>query len=161
MTGGRRLVVLAASGAGRSGPSGSDRQLEEGEVQAFIVELANQPGSLAAVCEALGTGGVNIGAAYGVAAGATGSLAFLAEDEAGARAILEARGLTYREVALVDAAIEDRPGTLAAAARRIADAGLNVETMFATGMDGDKAIFAFGVSDPAAARAALGDLAAG
>jgi hypothetical protein len=130
-------------------------------MQAFIVELANQPGSLATVCEALGAGGVNITGMAGTATGATGSFVFAADDEAGARAILAARGWTYREVGLVDAVMEHRPGTLAAAARRIADAGLNVETMFASGMDGDKVLVAFGVSDPAAARAALGEMAAG
>jgi hypothetical protein len=130
-------------------------------MQAFIVELANQPGSLATVCEALGAGGINITGMAGATAGSTGSLAFSAEDEAGTRAILGARGWTYREVGLVDAALEHRPGTLAAAARRIADAGVNVETMFATGMDGEKVVVAFGVSDPVAARAALGEMAAG
>lgn len=62
---------------------------------------------------------------------------------------------------LVVASLEHRPGTLAAAARRMADAGVNVETMFAIGMDGDKVMVAFGVSDAAAARAALGELAGG
>ena len=130
-------------------------------MQAFIVELANQPGSLATVCEALGAGGINITGIAGATAGSTGSVAFSAEDEAGARAILQAHGWTSREVGVVQAAIEDRPGGLAAAARRLADAGVNVETMFATGTEGERVIFAFGVSDPAAARAALGDLAAG
>jgi hypothetical protein len=38
---------------------------------------------------------------------------------------------------------------------------VNVETMFATGMDGERVLVAFGVSDPAAARDALGEMAAG
>ena len=130
-------------------------------MQAFIVDLPNRPGSLAAVCEALGAGGVNIGGTAGATAGSGGSLAFSAEDHVGARAILDAGGWTYRAVELVVAALEHRPGTLGGAARRLADAGVNVETMFATGMDGDKVLIAFGVSDAAAARAALGDLAAG
>lgn len=130
-------------------------------MQAFIVELANRPGSLATVCEALGSAGVNITGMAGAAAGATGSLAFTADDPARARAVLDAHGWIYREAALVVAALEHRPGTLAAAARRIADAGVNVETMFAAGMDGEKVLVAFGVSDTAAARAALGELAAG
>lgn len=130
-------------------------------MQAFIVDLANRPGSLAAVCEALGAGGINIGGSAGSTAGSTGSLAFTAEDQAGAHAILEAGGWNHREVEVVVAALEHRPGTLGAAARRIADAGVNVETLFAIGMDGEKVLIAFGVSDPAAARAALGEMAAG
>jgi hypothetical protein len=130
-------------------------------VKAFIVDLANRAGSLASVCEALAAGGINIGGTAGAAAGSAGSFAFTAEDEAGARAVLDAHGSIYREVGLVIARLEHRPGTLAAAARRIAEAGVNVETMFAIGMDGDRILIAFGASDVAAARSALGELAAG
>lgn len=130
-------------------------------MQAFIVDLANRPGSLAAVCEALGARGINISGTAGAAAGEVGSLAFTADDHAGARSVLDAHGWSYREVEMVVAALEHRPGSLGAAARRMADAGVNLDTMFATGMDGDKMLIAFGVSDPAAARAALGDLAVG
>ena len=63
-------------------------------MQAFVVELANEPGSLATVCEALVAGGINITGMAGAAAGSTGSFAFTAEDEAGTRAILGARGWT-------------------------------------------------------------------
>ncbi len=130
-------------------------------MKAFIVDLANRAGSLAAVCEALAAGGINIGGIAGAAAGSAGSFAFTAEDEAGARAVLDTHGSIYREVGLVVASLEHRPGSLAAAARRIADAGVNVETMFAIGMDGGKILVAFGASDVVAARAALGELAAG
>jgi len=47
-------------------------------MQAFIVELPNQPGSLARVCEALGARGINISAFAGATAGEVGSLAFTA-----------------------------------------------------------------------------------
>lgn len=130
-------------------------------MQAFIVDLTNRPGSLAAVCEALGTGGINIVGSAGATAGATGSFAFSAEDHAGAHGILDRGGWTHREVELVVVAVEHRPGTLGAAARRLADAGVNVETLFPIGMDGEKVLIAFGVGDPAAARAALGDVAVG
>jgi hypothetical protein len=45
---------------------------------------------------------------------------------------------------------------LGAAARRLADAGINIETMFVTGMDGDKVSVAFGVDNPEAAQRVLG-----
>ncbi|MDP9468954.1 MAG: hypothetical protein M3P32_09500 [Chloroflexota bacterium] len=128
-------------------------------MQAFIVELPNRPGSLAAACEALGARGVNILACAGATSGSVGSLAFTADDPAGALEVLDEHGWSHREVELVTAALEHRPGALGAAARVMADAGVNVETMFATGMDGRKVLMAFGVSDPGAALAALGDLA--
>jgi len=130
-------------------------------MQAFIVDLPNRPGSLASVCEALGASGVNITGVVGATAGDSGSLAFTADDHAGARSVLDAHGWTYREVDIVVATVEHRPGSLGAAARRMADAGVNLETAFVTGMEGDKVTIAFGVSDAAAARAALGDAAVG
>jgi hypothetical protein len=41
----------------------------------------------------------------------------------------------------------------------LSDAGVNIETAFVSGMEGDKVVFVFGVSDAGAARAALGDAA--
>lgn len=130
-------------------------------MQAFIVDLPNRPGSLAAVCEALGAGGINISASAGATAGDGGSLAFTADDHAGARSVLEANGWRFREVEIAVAALEHHPGSLGVAARRMADAGVNIETMFVTGMDGGRVMIAFGVSDAAAARTALRELAVG
>ena len=73
--------------------------------------------------------------------------------------MLDGRGWTYRVVDTVNAALEHVPGSLGAAARRMADAGVNIETMFASGMEGNRVKFVFGVSDAGAARAALGDAA--
>jgi hypothetical protein len=127
----------------------------------FIVDLPNRPGSLAEVAEALGEAGVNITATAGIAAGPVGSLAFTVDDEDAARAALDSREASYREAPMVVAALEHRPGTLADASRRIARAGVNLESMFVIGMDGEKVQIGFGVNDPAAARAALGELAVG
>jgi hypothetical protein len=128
-------------------------------MQAFIVDLPNRPGSLAEVSEALGAGGVNIAATGATTSGSAGTVAFSTDDEAGARGVLQANDWPFREVELVVASLEDRPGSLGEAARRLATAGVNLESMFATGMDDGKVQIAFGVSDAGAARAALGDLA--
>jgi hypothetical protein len=61
-------------------------------------------------------------------------------------------------VALASAALEDKPGTLADAARRLADAGVNIEAIFPTGMDAGKITVAFGVDNVEAAKTALGQL---
>jgi hypothetical protein len=129
-------------------------------MNAFIIELENRPGSLASVAEAIAQKGINITSVSGATVGNQGSVAILTNDESGTRSALEAGGFAYREIGLISAAIEDKPGTLAAAARRLADAGVNIETLLPTGMDGGKVTIAIGVSDPEAARRALGELAA-
>jgi len=125
-------------------------------MKAFIVELPNQPGSLAMVAEAVAEKGINITGVAGATSGELGSVSFTTDDESGTRTALGAKGWVYREVPIVRTSMEHRPGTLAAAARRLADAGINIETMFVTGMDGDKASVAFVVDDPEAAQRALG-----
>jgi hypothetical protein len=123
---------------------------------AFIVELPNQPGSLAMVAEAVAEKGINITGVAGATSGELGSVSFTTDDESGTRKALGEKGWVYREVPIVRTSMEHRPGTLAAAARRLADAGINIETMFVTGMDGNKVSVAFGVDNPDAAQRALG-----
>jgi hypothetical protein len=129
-------------------------------MHAFIVKLENAPGSLADLAEALGKQGINITGVTGIAWNGSGAVSLITADEAGTRALLGQRGTDYREAELVSAAIEDRPGSLGAAARRLADKGINVEAMLPTGMSGSRITVAFAVDDSAAAREALGDLAA-
>jgi hypothetical protein len=125
-------------------------------MNAFIVELPNRPGSLAMIAEAIAERGINITGVAGATSGELGSVSFTTDDESGTRSALGEKGWVYREVPIVRASLEHRPGTLAAAARKLADAGINVETMFVTGMDGDKVSVAFGVDTPEAAQRVLG-----
>lgn len=125
-------------------------------MNAFVVELPNRPGSLAMVAEAVASRGINITGVVGATSGEMGTLTFTTDDEPGTRNALGEKGWVYREVPLVHASLEHRPGTLAAAARKLADAGINIEAMFVSGMDGDKVEVAFGVDNPEAAARALG-----
>jgi hypothetical protein len=125
-------------------------------MNAFIVELPNQPGSLAMVAEAVAERGINVTGFVGATSGELGSVVFTTDDESATRNALGEKGWVYREVPIVHASLEHRPGTLAAAARKLADAGINIETAFVAGMDGDKVEVAFGVDTPEAAKRALG-----
>jgi hypothetical protein len=125
-------------------------------MNAFIVELPNQPGSLAMVAEAVAERGINVTGFAGATSGELGSVVFTTDDESATRNALGEKGWVYREVPIVHAKLEHRPGTLAAAARKLADAGINIETAFVAGMDGDRVEVAFGVDTPEAAKRALG-----
>jgi hypothetical protein len=125
-------------------------------MHAFIVELPNRPGSLAMVTEAVAERAINITGVAGATAGELGSVSFTTDDESGTRNALGEKGWVYREVPMVQTSLEHRPGTLAAAARKLADAGINVEVMFVSGMDGNKVQVSFGVDTPEAAQRALG-----
>lgn len=129
-------------------------------MRAFIVKLENRPGTLAALGEALGERGINITGLSGTSWDGDGALAVITNDDAGARAVLEDHDLTYRDCEIVSASLEDKPGSLGAAARRLADRGVNIELVMTTGVQGTRITVAIGVDDPAGAREALGELAA-
>ncbi len=129
-------------------------------MRAFIVNMDNRPGTLADLGDALGERGINISGLAGVSWNNQGSIAIVTNDDSGTRSVLEGRGIDFRDVEVVSASLEDRPGALGEAARRLADRGVNIVIVMPTGVVGGRVSVAFGVDDPLAARQALGDLAA-
>jgi hypothetical protein len=128
-------------------------------MNAFIIELDNRPGSLADVAAAIAEKGINITGVAGATGTSSGTVALVTNDEGATRSALEGAGARFREVALASAALEDKPGVLADAARRLADARVNIEAIFPTGMEGGKITVAFGVDNVEAARGALSAMA--
>ncbi|MDQ7800222.1 MAG: amino acid-binding protein [Armatimonadota bacterium] len=92
------------------------------------VELLDRPGTLARLGEALGRAGVNIEGFCGVPFQGKGRIHVLVEDAAAARRALEEAGIPVvaeRDVLVVD--VVDQPGTLGSVARKLADAGVNID----------------------------------
>ena len=127
-------------------------------MNAFLITLDNRPGALADIADAIAQKGINIAGIAGATDASTGTIAIVTNDEAGTRTALEGAGARFREVALASAALEDKPGVLAEAARSLANAGVNIEAIFPTGMEGGKITIAFGVDNVEAAKSALGQL---
>jgi hypothetical protein len=119
----------------------------------LVIHVVNEPGALARVAAAISDAGVNLAAATFVGSGETADLHVLVKHAEATRRVLEPAGLSVmdeREVVVVDA--EDRPGVLADLARRVADAGVNLNLVYvATGTR-----IVFGAEDSTALRAALG-----
>jgi hypothetical protein len=129
-------------------------------MRAFIVRLDNQPGTLAYLGEALGGRGINIAGVAGTTWEGSGAIGLITNNDASTKALLDERGIAYRDVEVVSAGLDDRPGSLGAAARLLADRGINVELVMPIGMQANRITVAFGIDDPVGAREALGDLAA-
>lgn len=127
-------------------------------MHAFLIEAENKPGSLASIAEAIAEKGINITGIAATTTGGRGSAAIITNDQDATRSVLDGLGTTHREIGLISVALEDRPGTLAMAARRLADAGINIEALLPTGMEGGKISVAIGVEDIEAARQALGEM---
>lgn len=97
----------------------------------LTVILEDRPGTLADMGEALGKAGINIDGMCGFPCEGKGVIHILVEDAAGARRALEESGLEVsgeREVLVL--ALGDRPGELGEVARKIADAGVNIDLIY-------------------------------
>ena len=126
-------------------------------MNAFIVELADKPGALAKVAEALAQKGINIQWFAAAKSGASVTAILNPNDEAGTRTALSTTGSRVREVELVTVGLENKPGSLAEVTRKLAEAGINLEAALPTGMSGSTVHVAFATSDAAKARQVLGD----
>ena len=100
----------------------------------FDVEmrLENRPAAMAEMGEALGSAGVSVEGGGGWVADGKATMHFLFEDGEAARTALQNAGiqvLGVREV-LVQKLRQDIPGQLGMIARRMAQAGVNIEVVY-------------------------------
>ena len=124
----------------------------------FIVDLKNKPAELARVTEAIAQKGIDITAFSGSTCGDSATLVLVTNDEAGTKRSLTEGNWTFRTVEAIGASIPNKPGALAEVARKLANAGVNIEAAFPTGMVGSNVQIAFATDNPTKARQALGDL---
>lgn len=118
----------------------------------LTVSLEDRPGELARLGEALGSAGVNIDGGCATTGGGTGQVHILVEDAVAAKQALQGAGIQVSgelEALVVDA--PNQPGELGRTARRLADAGVNIEVYYVA--TSDKLVF--GVDDLGKARGAL------
>ena len=117
----------------------------------LTIELENRPGALAEMGEALGRAGVSVEGGGAFLVNGVGVAHFLFEDGAAARRALESAGiriLAEREV-LVQRLKQEVPGQLGKIARRMAEAGVNIEVIYS---DHEHQLILV-VDDPARGRA--------
>jgi hypothetical protein len=74
---------------------------------------------------------------------------------------LQDRKLPFKEIEATETSLRDEPGTLGKAARRLADAGVNIEAILPTGMSGRDVSVAFVTDNPTKAREALAMMSSG
>jgi len=118
----------------------------------LTVILEDRPGTLADMGEALGKAGINIDGLCGFHCEGKGVIHLLVEDAASARRALEEIGLEVRgERQVLILELEDRPGAMGDITRRIANAGVNIDLIYAA----TKTRVVIGADDLDKARAAV------
>jgi len=117
----------------------------------LAIAVEDRPGQVASIGETLGAAGINIEGGFG--SGPDGRIHVLVEDADGARKALEGAGfrITDERDALVIQG-EDRPGFLGETARKISDAGINIEHLYI----GTNSRIAIITKDVEGARKAIG-----
>ena len=113
----------------------------------FKVTLADEPGSLARLGTVLGDAGVNIEGLHGTSGDGDSIVHFVTDNALEATRALDNTGWEYiiREVVVVK--VLDEPGTLGEVALVMAEAGVNIDSVYAT-TSGDVVL---GVDDVAGA----------
>lgn len=118
----------------------------------LTVILEDRPGTLAQLGETLGNAGINILGGCGIGSQGKGEIHLLVEDPAPARRALQDAGITVeREREVMVEQVEDRPGELGKLARRMANAGVNIDLLYLS----TKGEIVLGVDDLDKARGAL------
>lgn len=124
-------------------------------MNAFLIDLENRPGALARVGEVLAARNINITSIAGVTCGASGRMIMTTDNPQLTREVLAGAGIAFDDRELTVASMPNVPGTLATAARRLADAGINVEAFLPLGMQGNDIMAGVVTDQPARTRELL------
>ncbi len=121
----------------------------------FTVDLKNQPGELARLCEAMAASDVNL-VLSATAVGESATVMFIADDEATAQTVLEDAGIPYAMRPALAIRMENQPGTGAATFRKLANAGVNTDLLLPVRVSDELFFAVICVDDQEKARHALG-----
>jgi hypothetical protein len=89
--------------------------------------------------------------------GDSGTVAFIADDEAAARAALDGAGMEFAERPALTVRMDNVPGAGAATFRKLADADVNMDLLLPIRVSNEQFFAVICVDDVDAARKALGE----
>ncbi len=121
----------------------------------FSILLTNRPGQLASLTRILGDAGIGIEAFATIADGTSSHVRFIADNDARVRRALTVAGLDWEETDVLDTFIPRGTDGLAAMAEGLADAGVNIDSLYLLHTNAEGYHLAVTVSDPDTARTAL------
>ena len=120
----------------------------------LVLKLPNSPGALSRVAQVLATERVNI---LAMSIDLSGTLRLVLDNPLHAAATLREQNYQVEERDVLYATMPNEPGALSRTVRLIADAGINLEYAYASGIDTVPMVgVVIGVSDAQRASAATG-----
>ena len=122
----------------------------------FSVTLANKPGQLATLAGHLADAGIHIESLAAIGSDGESLVRFMPDDADATRRVLTGAGVHFEERPIIDTFLRDEPGALAEMAKRLADAGVNIDSIYLLHSNAEGLHFAVTVDDPELAKANLG-----
>jgi hypothetical protein len=122
----------------------------------FSVTLSNQPGQLAALAGRLADAGVHIESLAALGSDTESLVRFMPDDAVAARRVLVVAGVHFDERPVLDTFLPDEPGALAELTRKLANADVNIDSIYLLHTNAEGLHFAVTVDDPNLAREHLG-----
>ena len=121
----------------------------------LVLNLESKPGVLAKLARTLADAGVNMTALCAPETGGRGKIRLLVDDPARAKEALKAAKYRFSEEQAVTVLLENRPGTFAGLAEKLAKARINIKCAYVTG-DGGNQLVVVSVANADKAEQALG-----
>ena len=121
----------------------------------FSLTIANRPGQLATLARSLADAGVNIEALAAMAVDGKSQVRLMVDDADAGRRVLRALDIHFEERPVLDTFLSNSPGSLAEMADGLADAGVNIDSIYLLHSNAEGLHMAVTVDDPDAARPRL------
>ena len=118
--------------------------------------LPNKVGQLAAVCEPIARANVSIEALCARESGENAEFMLVTENNAKAKKALASLGAEIRETEVIGLELPNKAGKLAEAARKLAEAGVNIRSVWGSAFSGRSAVCVLMTSDDRTAIRILG-----
>ncbi|MBI4736418.1 MAG: amino acid-binding protein [candidate division NC10 bacterium] len=126
------------------------------KVTQLVMNLQSKPGVMANVAGVLSKAGVNIEGICAAETAGRGKIRLLVSDAARGEAALKAAKIRCGREEGISVILENRPGALAEAAQKLAQAKINIKCAYATTAGGGQAAVVLSVSNVPKALTALG-----
>ena len=124
-------------------------------MQEMVIRVANRPGMLASISEAISEAGVNIEALAAFGLDDEGMVRLLVDDASTARRVLRDAGIQFAEREILTTVVSHKPGSLASLTRQLAASAINIEAIYALGADPAGIHLALAVDDRDGAAAVI------
>ncbi len=126
------------------------------KVKQLSFVLPNKVGQLAAVCEPIARANVSIEALSARESGDSAEFLLVTENNTKAKRALAALGAEIREQEALSLELPNKAGKLAEAARKLAEAGVNIRSVWGSAFSGKSAVCVLMTSDDRSAVRVLG-----